>query len=60
MRSVEIISRLEATIGKPVVSSNQAMQFEMLQKIGIDTEVRAIAQLIAEKLPRGSTLFGCI
>lgn len=46
MRSVEIISRLEATIGKPVVSSNQAMQFEMLQKIGIDTEYSGFGSLL--------------
>ena len=35
MRSIEIIDRLEAETGKPVVSSNQAMLFEALEMLDI-------------------------
>lgn len=45
MRSVETIARLEATLGKPVITSNQAMLFEALQKLGV-----------AEPLPGFGTL----
>ncbi|MEX0285089.1 MAG: Asp/Glu racemase [Paracoccaceae bacterium] len=34
MRSVEVIARLEEAIGKPVVTSNQAMAFQAMQLIG--------------------------
>ncbi|MFC3612146.1 Asp/Glu racemase [Lutimaribacter marinistellae] len=34
MRSVEVIARLEETLGKPVVTSNQAMMFEALNRLG--------------------------
>ncbi len=34
MRSVEIIDRLEEAIGKPVVTSNQAMMFQTLLALG--------------------------
>lgn len=37
MRSIEAIDRLEAALGKPVVSSNQAMVFAALQALGIAT-----------------------
>ena len=36
MRSVEVIERLEAILDKPVISSNQAMMFEALEKMKID------------------------
>ncbi len=36
MRSVEVIERLEAAVGKPVVSSNQAMLFAVLQALEVD------------------------
>lgn len=35
MRGVEVISRLEKEVGKPVVTSNQAMVFQAIQKIGV-------------------------
>lgn len=35
MRSVEVIDRLEQAVGKPVVTSNQAMIFQALQMLGI-------------------------
>ena len=34
MRSVEIIDRLESEIGKPVITSNQAMLFAAMQHLG--------------------------
>ena len=37
MRGVETIKRLEETLGKPVVSSNQAMLFAALQELNINT-----------------------
>ncbi len=36
MRSVETIERLEAALGKPVVSSNQAMLFAALNALALD------------------------
>lgn len=35
MRAVEVIEALEGATGKPVISSNQAMLFQALQKLGI-------------------------
>ncbi len=35
MRSVEVIERVEATLGKPVVTSNQAMMFCLMKKLAI-------------------------
>ncbi len=35
MRSVEVIARLEQAVGKPVVTSNQAMMFQTLHALGI-------------------------
>ena len=37
MRSIECLERLEASLGKPVVSSNQAMLFAALQALGMDS-----------------------
>ena len=39
MRSVEIINRLEVALGKPVVSSNQAMLFAALQRLDFDSSM---------------------
>lgn len=36
MRSVETIERLEQHLGKPVITSNQAMVFEAAQLLGVD------------------------
>ncbi len=45
MRSIEIIERLEAALGKPVVSSNQAMLFAACQTLGIDSELIGCGRL---------------
>lgn len=50
MRSVEIIDRLEDKIGKPVITSNQAMMFETLQFLGIDAPMPGFGQLLS--MPR--------
>ena len=39
MRSVEIINRLEQAVGKPVLSSNQAMMFQAMQLAGIEDNI---------------------
>jgi maleate cis-trans isomerase len=47
MRSIEIIERLEATLGKPVVSSNQAMLHAALETLEIDAGEVSCGQLFA-------------
>lgn len=47
MRSVEVISRLEETVGKPVISSNQAMAFQALQLVGIDDTIAGYGDLLS-------------
>jgi maleate cis-trans isomerase len=46
MRSVETLDRLEQKLGKPVVSSNQAMMFETLSALGIPDPVRGFGTLL--------------
>jgi len=46
MRSVEIVASLEAALGKPVVTSNQALMFAALRRLGIDTPVRGFGALL--------------
>lgn len=46
MRSVEIIAQLEARIGKPVITSNQAMAFQAAELAGIDTPHTGYGQLL--------------
>jgi maleate isomerase/arylmalonate decarboxylase len=46
MRSVETLARLEAALGKPVISSNQAMMFEALQLLGIGAPVKGYGTLL--------------
>ncbi|UXX85129.1 maleate cis-trans isomerase family protein [Roseovarius pelagicus] len=40
MRSVEVIGRVEAALGKPVVTSNQAMVFALMQDLGLPRGVQ--------------------
>lgn len=35
MRSVETVIKIEAALGKPVITSNQAMQFVMMRELGL-------------------------
>ncbi len=46
MRSLETIDRLEDALGKPVVSSNQAMLFEALEALGIRQCLHGFGQLL--------------
>lgn len=46
MRSVETIARLEQALGKPVISSNQAMLFQAAQAIGLDAPLTGYGQLL--------------
>lgn len=50
MRSIEIIERLEARLGKPVISSNQAMVFQALQLAGIRDALPGFGKLLAGEL----------
>ena len=51
MRSVETIQKLEATLRKPVVTSNQAMMFEVLGSLGIHDPVTGFGRLLDENGP---------
>ncbi|MDH3740953.1 MAG: hypothetical protein OER56_05090, partial [Hyphomicrobiales bacterium] len=52
MRSIETIDRLEAELGKPVVSSNQAMLFEALEVLDIcDSGIRCGRLIGGEAAP---------
>ena len=46
MRSVEIIARLEQAVGKPVITSNQAMVFQTLQLAGIGEALPGYGHLL--------------
>ena len=46
MRSVEIIDRLERAVGKPVITSNQAMVFEALRLMGSDARIEGYGRLL--------------
>ncbi|WP_224380132.1 aminotransferase class I/II-fold pyridoxal phosphate-dependent enzyme [Roseovarius carneus] len=46
MRSVETLDRLEQKVGKPVISSNQAMMFETLLALGIGEPVKGFGALL--------------
>lgn len=49
MRSVETIARLEQDLGKPVVSSNQAMMYEALGALGITDPIPGFGQLLERR-----------
>ena len=53
MRSIEIIERLEADLGKPVISSNQAMMVAARQALGMDSEINGCGRL-SRPMPRAS------
>jgi maleate isomerase/arylmalonate decarboxylase len=46
MRSVETISLLEQAVGKPVITSNQAMAFQAMQLAGIPDVLPGFGQLL--------------
>lgn len=46
MRSVEIVQKLEDEIGKPVITSNQAMMFQTMQLLGFDDPISGFGRLL--------------
>lgn len=46
MRSVEALARIEGAVGKPVISSNQAMLFAALQHLRINDPVPGFGRLL--------------
>lgn len=46
MRSVETLGRLETDLGKPVISSNQAMAFETLRRLNIPDPIPGFGRLL--------------
>ena len=46
IRAVEAIDAIEADIGKPVVTSNQAMVWHALKKLGIDDMLTGYGRLM--------------
>ena len=51
MRSVETIDRLEGAIGKPVVTSNQAMAFATLRTLNISDPIPGFGRLLERPRP---------
>ncbi len=48
VRSAEVIDALEQELGRPVVTSNQAIAWHCLRKGGIDDKVRGFGALMWE------------
>lgn len=46
MRSVEALDQLEKAVGKPVISSNQAMLFAARQMLGLTDPIKGFGQLL--------------
>ncbi len=51
MRSVETLARVEAAVGKPVISSNQAMMFQTLDLLGMPEPLRGFGRLLDRTTP---------
>jgi len=45
-RTIEIIDRLEAETGKPVISSNQATMWYALRRLGLNDSIKGYGQLL--------------
>ncbi|WP_170403202.1 maleate cis-trans isomerase family protein [Ruegeria arenilitoris] len=48
MRSIEVLAQLEETVGKPVISSNQAMLFQALQLSNFKEPVLGFGRLLEQ------------
>lgn len=48
MRSVEVIDRMEQSLGKPVITSNQALAFAAMRAIDINKPCPGYGQLLSE------------
>ncbi len=51
IRSIDVIQQLEATLGKPVVTSNQAAFWRALRMAGVDDNVPALGSLMQHTAP---------
>lgn len=51
MRSVEVIDRLEQSLNKPVITSNQAMMFQAIQLANIPGAPKGFGQLFERSVP---------
>ncbi len=48
LRSIDIIEELEQRVGKPVITSNQAMVWDALRLAGVDDKIHGYGQLFRE------------
>ena len=48
LRSIDVIEALEARLGKPVVTSNQAMAWDVLRRAGITDRIEGYGRLLRE------------
>ena len=48
LRTMDVISEIEAATGKPCVSSNQAMLWHCLRLAGIDDRIAGLGQLFSQ------------
>ena len=46
VRSLEVIGALEAALGRPVVTSNQAFAWHCLREIGVDDRITGFGRLL--------------
>lgn len=49
LRSIDVIDELEAELGKPVITSNQAMMWDMLRLAGISDQCSGFGRLLRER-----------
>lgn len=54
MRSVEVLAELERTLGKPVISSNQAMMYQALEMLGLGLPIAGFGRLLERTGPDGT------
>ena len=49
IRSIDVIDQIEAEIDKPVITSNQAMMWSCLRRIGVEDNISGYGQLFKAK-----------
>ncbi len=49
---MDIIERSEVELGRPVLTSNQALVWHCLRMMGIDREIRGFGRLLAGEIKR--------
>ena len=48
LRSIDVIDRIEQTLGKPAICSNQAMLWDCLRLAGVDDRLPGLGRLLRE------------